>query len=176
VIKDDESFLAYAAKKLFGESAEVLRELTVTEGSNTVRVILESAGHIGDVLERFGKIARSKDPVYRPVEDKGIRDNVQLALSKLSKTQRAVSGGPEQRLHAGAVIKDPGKLKKELGGLVWYVTAMADVAGFTLQDLIDANAEELIKRHGDPRETKPEVPSKSVGKKASKTTKKTVTE
>ncbi len=35
---------------------------------------------------------------------------------------------------------------KELGDPLWYIAAMADDLGFTLQDVIDANVEKLTSR------------------------------
>lgn len=50
---------------------------------------------------------------------------------------------------------DKDALLKELGDPMWYIAALADDLGFTLQDVIDANVEKLKSRkerkvlHGD---------------------------
>lgn len=56
----------------------------------------------------------------------------------------------------GEVTEDFKKdIKKELGDVIWYVTALANEFGLTLQEVVDANYDKLIKRrqtntlHGD---------------------------
>lgn len=43
-----------------------------------------------------------------------------------------------------------GNLLLELGDTLWYVTALADRFGWTLEDLIVANVQKLEKRRGAP--------------------------
>jgi NTP pyrophosphatase (non-canonical NTP hydrolase) len=51
-------------------------------------------------------------------------------------------------------------VKKELGDVIWYVTALSNELGFSLEEVLDANYEKLIKRrqtntlhgNGDDRE------------------------
>ncbi|HTH51524.1 MAG TPA: nucleoside triphosphate pyrophosphohydrolase family protein [Pyrinomonadaceae bacterium] len=54
-----------------------------------------------------------------------------------------------QRDHGG-VLNDEirGKLKDELGDVLWYISACADELGITLQDIAEYNVDKLAKRHG----------------------------
>lgn len=57
------------------------------------------------------------------------------------------------------------QIKKELGDVLWYITAMANEAGITLEEVMEANYNKLIKRRetntlqgdGDDREEKTDV-------------------
>ncbi len=40
-----------------------------------------------------------------------------------------------------------GKLKDELGDVLWYISACADELGLTLAEIADFNVEKLAKRH-----------------------------
>ena len=53
-----------------------------------------------------------------------------------------------QRDHGG-VLNDEvrGKLKDELGDVLWYISACADELGLTLQEIADFNVQKLAKRH-----------------------------
>ncbi len=53
-----------------------------------------------------------------------------------------------QRDHGG-VINDEirGKLKDELGDVLWYISACADELGLTLAEIADHNVAKLAKRH-----------------------------
>jgi NTP pyrophosphatase (non-canonical NTP hydrolase) len=54
-----------------------------------------------------------------------------------------------QRDH-GSVINEEirGKLKDELGDVLWYISACADELGFTLTEIAQFNLGKLAKRHG----------------------------
>jgi NTP pyrophosphatase (non-canonical NTP hydrolase) len=54
-----------------------------------------------------------------------------------------------QRDHGG-VLNDEirGKLKDELGDVLWYISACADELGLTLQGIAEYNVNKLAKRHG----------------------------
>ncbi|MFN0277607.1 MAG: nucleoside triphosphate pyrophosphohydrolase family protein [Pyrinomonadaceae bacterium] len=54
-----------------------------------------------------------------------------------------------QRDHDG-VINDEirGKLKDELGDVLWYISACADELGLTLAEIAQFNVGKLAKRHG----------------------------
>ena len=54
-----------------------------------------------------------------------------------------------QRDHGG-VLNDEirGKLKDELGDVLWYISACADELGITLQEIAEYNVNKLAKRHG----------------------------
>ena len=54
-----------------------------------------------------------------------------------------------QRDH-GCVITDEirGKLKDELGDVLWYISACADELGLTLTEIAEYNVNKLAKRHG----------------------------
>lgn len=54
-----------------------------------------------------------------------------------------------QRDHGG-VINDEirGKLKDELGDVLWYISACADELGLTLTEIAQYNVNKLAKRHG----------------------------
>ena len=41
-----------------------------------------------------------------------------------------------------------GKLKDELGDVLWYISACADELGVTLQEIAEYNVNKLAKRHG----------------------------
>lgn len=41
-----------------------------------------------------------------------------------------------------------GKLKDELGDVLWYISACADELGLTLAEIAQYNVEKLAKRHG----------------------------
>ena len=41
-----------------------------------------------------------------------------------------------------------GKLKDELGDVLWYISACADELGLTLQEIAEFNVGKLAKRHG----------------------------
>ena len=49
----------------------------------------------------------------------------------------------------GGVINDEirGKLKDELGDVLWYISACADELGLTLTDIAEFNLQKLAKRH-----------------------------
>src|SRR5215210_7730586 len=53
-----------------------------------------------------------------------------------------------QRDHAG-VLNDEirGKLKDELGDVLWYISACADELGLTLAEIAEFNVQKLAKRH-----------------------------
>src|ERR1043166_5808 len=53
-----------------------------------------------------------------------------------------------QRDHGGG-IKDEirGKLKDELGDVLWYISACADELGLTLSEIAEFNVNKLAKRH-----------------------------
>jgi NTP pyrophosphatase (non-canonical NTP hydrolase) len=53
-----------------------------------------------------------------------------------------------QRDHGG-VINDEirGKLKDELGDVLWYISACADELGLTLDEIAAYNVQKLAKRH-----------------------------
>lgn len=50
----------------------------------------------------------------------------------------------------GGVITDEirGKLKDELGDVLWYISACADELGLTLDEIAEYNVQKLAKRHG----------------------------
>lgn len=54
-----------------------------------------------------------------------------------------------QRDHDG-IINDEirGKLKDELGDVLWYISACADELGLTLSEIAEYNVDKLAKRHG----------------------------
>ncbi|MBK9214032.1 MAG: nucleoside triphosphate pyrophosphohydrolase family protein [Chloracidobacterium sp.] len=53
-----------------------------------------------------------------------------------------------QRDHAG-IINDEirGRLKDELGDVLWYISACADELGLTLEEIAQFNVNKLAKRH-----------------------------
>ena len=44
---------------------------------------------------------------------------------------------------------DPQKMKKELGDVLWYLSALAKQFGFTLEEIMEHNIEKLIARYPD---------------------------
>ncbi len=53
-----------------------------------------------------------------------------------------------QRDHGGIINEEiRGKLKDELGDVLWYISACADELGLTLKEIADYNVEKLSKRH-----------------------------
>jgi NTP pyrophosphatase (non-canonical NTP hydrolase) len=54
-----------------------------------------------------------------------------------------------QRDHEGILTDETrGKLKDELGDVLWYISACADELGLTLQEIAEYNVNKLAKRHG----------------------------
>ena len=54
-----------------------------------------------------------------------------------------------QRDNAGIVTDDVrGKLRDELGDVLWYISACADELGLTLDEIAAFNVDKLAKRHG----------------------------
>lgn len=54
-----------------------------------------------------------------------------------------------QRDFAGEVTEEiRGKLKDELGDVLWYISACADELGITLSEIAELNVDKLAKRHG----------------------------
>lgn len=54
-----------------------------------------------------------------------------------------------QRDHGGVVNDEiRGKLKDELGDVLWYISACADELGLTLTEIAQFNVGKLAKRHG----------------------------
>ena len=54
-----------------------------------------------------------------------------------------------QRDHDGILTDETrGKLKDELGDVLWYISACADELGLTLQEIAEYNVNKLAKRHG----------------------------
>jgi len=54
-----------------------------------------------------------------------------------------------QRDHDGVLTEETrGKLKDELGDVLWYISACADELGLTLQEIAEYNVNKLAKRHG----------------------------
>jgi NTP pyrophosphatase (non-canonical NTP hydrolase) len=54
-----------------------------------------------------------------------------------------------QRDHGGVLNDETrGKLKDELGDVLWYISACADELGLTLQEIAEYNVNKLAKRHG----------------------------
>ncbi len=54
-----------------------------------------------------------------------------------------------QRDHGGVITDEiRGKIKDELGDVLWYISACADELGLTLSQIADHNVEKLAKRHG----------------------------
>ncbi len=53
-----------------------------------------------------------------------------------------------QRDHGGVITDEiRGKLKDELGDVLWYISACADELGLTLAEIADFNVQKLAKRH-----------------------------
>lgn len=53
-----------------------------------------------------------------------------------------------QRDHGGIITEDVrGKLKDELGDVLWYISACADELGITLSEIAEYNVDKLAKRH-----------------------------
>ncbi|MDQ6788898.1 MAG: nucleoside triphosphate pyrophosphohydrolase family protein [Acidobacteriota bacterium] len=53
-----------------------------------------------------------------------------------------------QRDFGGEITDDTrGKLKDELGDVLWYIAACADELGITLAEIAEFNVEKLAKRH-----------------------------
>ncbi len=53
-----------------------------------------------------------------------------------------------QRDHAGVITDEVrGKLKDELGDVLWYISACADELGLTLAEVAEFNVDKLAKRH-----------------------------
>jgi NTP pyrophosphatase (non-canonical NTP hydrolase) len=53
-----------------------------------------------------------------------------------------------QRDHGGIINNDiRGKLKDELGDVLWYISACADELGLTLTEIAEFNVQKLAKRH-----------------------------
>ena len=54
-----------------------------------------------------------------------------------------------QRDHEGILTDETrGKLKDELGDVLWYISACADELGLKLQEIAEYNVNKLAKRHG----------------------------
>ena len=54
-----------------------------------------------------------------------------------------------QRDHNGVLTDEVrGKLKDELGDVLWYISACADELGLTLDEIAAFNVNKLAKRHG----------------------------
>src|SRR5436190_17921105 len=54
-----------------------------------------------------------------------------------------------QRDHGGVITDEVrGKLKDELGDVLWYISACADELGLTLKEIAEFNVNKLAKRHG----------------------------
>ena len=54
-----------------------------------------------------------------------------------------------QRDHGGVITDEVrGKLKDELGDVLWYISACADELGLTLSEIAEFNVGKLAKRHG----------------------------
>lgn len=53
-----------------------------------------------------------------------------------------------QRDHGGQITEEiRGKLKDELGDVLWYISACADELGLTLTEIAEFNVDKLAKRH-----------------------------
>ena len=56
-----------------------------------------------------------------------------------------------QRDFDGEITDDiRGKLKDELGDVLWYISACADELGLTLEEIAEFNVRKLAARHGRP--------------------------
>lgn len=54
-----------------------------------------------------------------------------------------------QRDHDGVITDEiRGKLKDELGDVLWYISACADELGLTLNEIAEFNVNKLAMRHG----------------------------
>ncbi|MBX3291951.1 MAG: nucleoside triphosphate pyrophosphohydrolase family protein [Acidobacteria bacterium] len=54
-----------------------------------------------------------------------------------------------QRDHGGVLNEEfRGKLKDELGDVLWYISACADELGLSLSEIAEYNVDKLAKRHG----------------------------
>ena len=54
-----------------------------------------------------------------------------------------------QRDHGGVINDETrGKLRDELGDVLWYISACADELGMTLDEIAAFNVDKLAKRHG----------------------------
>jgi len=52
------------------------------------------------------------------------------------------------RDHGGVITEEiRGKLKDELGDVLWYISACADELGLTLAEIADFNVQKLAQRH-----------------------------
>lgn len=52
-----------------------------------------------------------------------------------------------KKVHGHGKPYDAGKLKKELGDVLWYVANLANIHGFTLSEVAQANVDKLRARH-----------------------------
>ena len=93
-------------------------------------------GEAGEVSDKIKKIYRDKD-VF---DSSGLID--------------------QEKIHLEVIPEEKESIKKELGDVMWYITAMANELGLSLEEIMEANYNKLIKRRetntlhgsGDDRE------------------------
>lgn len=98
-------------------------------------------GEAGEVAEKIKKLYRDKS--LAPMLNPDLPEGFQTRLITL--TNEDVQG-----------------IKKELGDVLWYLTAIANQLGLTLEEIMEANYNKLIKRRqtntlhgsGDDRENR----------------------
>lgn len=80
------------------------------------------AGEAGEVANKIKKILRGDD------------ENAEPSLADYQSGQFRISGDRREQI------------KKELGGVMWYLAATAKEAGLSLDEIADANIQELRSR------------------------------
>jgi NTP pyrophosphatase (non-canonical NTP hydrolase) len=94
----------------------------------------------------FNEYAESAMKTRKGWDDKGM----EMAYYGLGLTGEAGECSDAIKKHlSGAKEIDRDHIKKELGDVLWYITATAEYFGFTMDDIAQTNIDKLKARHGD---------------------------
>ena len=115
-------------------------------------LILENFNQYQEFVKSMKIYPKEHAIVYPALGLSGEAGEIAEKVKKYLRGDKLGEGQKEVKL---SMIVDREALLKELGDPLWYIAALADDLGYTLQDVVDANIDKLTSRkernllHGD---------------------------